>query len=76
MLRGLIFKFFFYIGTIFICLIFIPALILPRKIDLLGGRILGHWIKICMNIFLSVKVKVKGFDNIPQNTPFFIASLQ
>ena len=75
MLRGLIFKFFFYIGTIFICLIFIPALILPRKIDLLGGRILGHWIKICMNIFLSVKVKVKGFDNIPQNTPFFIASL-
>ncbi len=75
MFRGLIFKFFFYIGTIFICLIFIPALILPRRVDLLGGRILGHWIKICLNIFLSVKVQVKGVENIPQNAPFFIASL-
>ena len=75
MIRGLIFKLFFYIGTIGICLIFLPALILPRKIDLFGGKILGYWIKFCLYAFLSVKIKVKGIENIPKNSPFFIASL-
>ena len=75
MIRKIIFKFFFYIGTIFICIIFLPALILPQKIDLIGGRILGYWIKFCLSIFLSVKVEVKGVENIPKNSNFFIASL-
>ncbi len=75
MIRGLIFKFFFYIGTIFICLVFIPALFLPQKIDLIGGNILGKWIRFCLYTFLSVKVKIKGVENIPKNTPYFIASL-
>ncbi len=75
MIRGLIFKFFFYVGTIFICLIFIPALFLPQKIDLIGGKILGKWIRFCLYVFLSVKIKIKGVENIPKNTPYFIASL-
>ena len=75
MIRGIIFKFFFYFGVISICLIFIPALILPQKIDLLGGKILGYWIKFCLNLFLSVKIKVKGIENIPKDSSFFIASL-
>tara|TARA_B100002019_G_scaffold290654_1_gene308822 strand:+ start:1431 stop:2132 length:702 start_codon:yes stop_codon:yes gene_type:complete len=75
MIRGIIFKFFFYIGTIAICLIFLPALILPQKIDLLGGKILGHWIRFCLFCFLSVKIKVKGKENIPVNKNYFIASL-
>ena len=75
MIRGLIFKFFFYVGTIFICIIFIPALFLPQKIDLIGGNILGKWIRFCLYVFLSVKIKIKGVENIPKNTPYFIASL-
>ena len=75
MIREVIFKFFFYIGTIFICIIFLPALILPQKIVLIGGRILGYWIKFCLFFFLSVKVDVKGIENIPENSNFFIASL-
>ena len=52
MIRELIFKFFFYIGTIFICIIFLPAaLILPQKIILIGGKILGYWIKFCLYFF-------------------------
>ena len=51
------------------------TLILPKKIMLIGGKILGYWIRICLYIFLSVKVKVKGAENIPKNTAFFIASL-
>ena len=75
MIRGIIFKFFFYIGAICICIIFLPALILPQKIDLIGGKLLGHWIRFCLYFFLSVKVKVKGIENIPNNSNFFIASL-
>ena len=71
MIRGIIFKFFFYTGTILVCLIFLPALILPKKIDLIGGKILGHWIKICLYLFLSVKIKIKGIENIPKETSFF-----
>ena len=75
MIRGIIFKFFFYLGTILICVLFIPALILPQKIDLIAGKFLGHWIRFCLYIFLSVKIKIKGVENIPKNSDFFIASL-
>ena len=75
MIRGIIFKFFFYIGTISICIIFLPAIILPKKFILIGGKILGHWIKFCLYFFLSVKIEVKGLKNIPKNSNFFIASL-
>jgi len=75
MIRELIFKFFFYFGTIIICLFFIPALILPQKIVLIGGKLLGYWIKFCLNFFLTVKIRIKGQENIPQDSAFFIASL-
>ena len=75
MIRGLIFKFFFYTGTFLICIIFIPALILPTKIMLIGGKILGYWIKFCLFFFLSVNIKIIGKENIPTNKSFFIASL-
>ncbi len=75
MIRGIIFKFFFYLGTAIICIIFLPALVLPQRIDLFAGKILAHWIRFCLFAFLSVKVKVKGVENIPKDQPFFIASL-
>ncbi len=75
MIRNIIFKFFFYIGTIIISVIFLPALILPQKITLIGGKVLGYWIQLCLSLFLSVKIEVKGKENIPKNSNFFIASL-
>ncbi len=70
-----IFKFFFYCGTIFVSIIFLPALILPQKITLIGGKILGYWIQFCLYLFLSVKIEIRGKENIPKNKNFFIASL-
>ena len=72
MIRKIIFKFFFYTGVIVVFIIFLPALILPQKVVLVGGKILGYWIKFCLNLFLSVKVEVKGIENIPKNSNFFI----
>ena len=73
MIRSLIFKIFFYLGIILICLIFLPALLLPRKITLFGGKIMGYWSKICLKIFLSTKIIIKGKENLISEGKFFIA---
>ena len=73
MIRSLFFQILFYSGTIIICLIFIPGLILPQKIVLIGGKILGYWAKICLNFCLSTTVEIKGKENIIKNEKFFIA---
>ena len=73
MIRSLIFKIFFYLGIILICLIFLPSLLLPQKIVLFGGKIMGHWSKICLNIFLSTKIIIKGKENLISEDKFFIA---
>ena len=73
MIRSLIFKIFFYLGIILVCLIFLPSLLLPQKIVLFGGKIMGHWSKICLNIFLSTKIIIKGKENLISEGKFFIA---
>ena len=64
MIRSSIFKFFFYLGIIFISLIFLPALLMPPKVVLFGGKLMGYWSKVCLNIFLSTKIIIKGKENI------------
>ena len=73
MIRSLVFKIFFYLGIILICLIFLPSLLLPQKIVLFGGKIMGHWSKICLNLFLSTKIIIKGKENLISEGKFFIA---
>ena len=73
MLRNIFFKVFFFSGIIVICLIFLPALILPQKITLFGGKIMGYWSKICLRVFLSVKIHIVGSENIIKDKKFFIA---
>ena len=73
MIRNTIFKIFFFLGIIVICILFLPALILPQKITLIGGKIMGYWAKYCLKIFLSVKTNIVGEENIINNEKFFIA---
>ena len=74
MIKNFFFLFFFYLGTIFVCLFFLPALFLPQKFTLYGGKILGNWSKFCLEVFLSTKIIVKGKEKILNNEKFFIAS--
>jgi len=74
MMRNIFFSIFFYLGIILICIIFLPSLFLPQKIVLFGGKIMGHWAAICLKIFLSTKIIIKGKENIIKNDKFFIAS--
>ena len=73
MIRSLIFKFFFYLGIIFISVIFLPALLMPAKVVLFGGKLMGYWSRVCLNIFLSTKIVVKGKENLILKGKFFIA---
>ena len=73
MIRSFFFKIFFYFGIISICIIFLPSLFLPQKFALFGGKIMGHWAKYCLEIFLSTKIIIKGNENIIKNEKFFIA---
>ena len=74
MIRKFLFLFFFFLGIISISLLFLPALLMPSKIILFGGKIMGFWSGICLRIFLSTKIIIKGKENIIKNEKFFIAS--
>ena len=73
MTRNILFKIFFFSGIASICILFLPALVLPQKITLIGGKIMGQWTKFCLRIFLSVKTNIIGKENIINNEKFFIA---
>ena len=55
-------------------LLAIPALILPEKITLFFGKLLGHYVVFILKIFLNTKVEFKGIENIPKNEKYFVAS--
>ena len=74
MIRNFLFSIFFFLGIILISLIFIPSLFLPQKIVILGGKLMGYWSSFCLRLFLSVKIIIKGKENIILNKKFFIAS--
>jgi len=74
MIRNFIFSIFFFTGIIIISLIFLPAFFLPKKIVLLGGKLMGYWTSFCLKFFLSTKILIKGKENILNNKKFFIAA--
>ena len=74
MIKKFLFLFFFFLGIISISIIFLPGLIMPPKVVLFGGKLMGYWSGICLKIFLSTKITIKGKENIINNEKFFIAS--
>ena len=74
MIRNTLFSIFFFTGIIMISIIFLPSLVLPQKIVLFGGKLMGYWSAICLKLFLSTKITIKGKENIITNNKFFIAA--
>ena len=74
MFRNTIFSIFFFFGIILISLIFLPSLLMPQKVVIFGGKLMGYWSSFCLRFFLSTKITVKGLENINQNQKFFIAA--
>jgi len=74
MIRNILFSIIFFTGIIFISLVFLPSLFFPRKVVLYGGKLMGYWTGICLKFFLSVKIIVKGKENIIINNKYFVAA--
>lgn len=74
MIRNFLFSLFFFLGIVLISIIFLPAILLPKKIVLFGGKIMGFWTSLCLKIFLSTKIIIKGRENIIRGKKFFIAA--
>ena len=73
MTRKFLFLFLFFLGISVISILFLPSLLLPTKVVLFGGKIMGKWSSICLQVFLQTKIIVKGKENIIKNEKFFIA---
>ncbi len=74
MIRNATFVIFFFSGIIIISIIFLPSFLLPKKVVLFGGKLMGYWTGFCINFILSTKIEIKGRENIVQNKKFFIAA--
>ena len=74
MIRNFLFSILFFTGIIFISIIFLPSFFLPKKFVLIGGKLMGHWASFCLRFILSVKILIKGRENIINNEKFFIAA--
>ena len=74
MLKNFLFSIIFFIGIIFISIIFLPSFFLPKQIVLIGGKLMGYWASFCLRFILSVKIIIKGKENIIYNEKFFIAA--
>ena len=72
MIRNIIFLLVFYLGLIFFLILFIPALILPKYLVVLGGKILGYWTLFCLKFIMATKIEVKGMENILNNQKYFV----
>ena len=74
MIKSFLFSFFFFTGITLISLIFLPAIFLPNKVILFGGKLMGYWTSLCLQFFLATKIIIKGKENIIKDKKFFIAS--
>ena len=74
MIRNFLFSIFFFSGIILISILFLPTLLLPQKIVLFGGKLMGHWAGICLKVLMSTRIKVLGKENIINDNNFFIAA--
>jgi len=72
--RNILFSIFFFTGIVFISIVFLPSLLMPKKIVIIGGKFMGYWSSFCLKFFLSTKINIKGKENINKNQKFFVAA--
>ena len=73
MTRKFLFLLFFFFGISTISILFLPSILMPSKIVLFGGKLMGKWASFCLQIFLNTKIIIKGRENIIKGKKFFIA---
>jgi len=62
------------VGIAVVFIIALPTLLLPPKFTLLFGKFLGYYVIFILRFFLNTKVEIKGINNIPKVSKYFVAS--
>lgn len=74
LIRCLLFNIVFYGMTAILCVVFLPALILPRKYFIYTVQLYFYTISPIMRYILGLKLEVRGKENIPKEGSYIIAS--
>ncbi|WP_417316789.1 lysophospholipid acyltransferase family protein [Emcibacter sp.] len=65
-MRSGIFKFVFYTWSTLFCVLFLPALLLPRKFLVGGQGLWSHSVIFLTRVVGGIKLEIRGRENIPK----------
>jgi 1-acyl-sn-glycerol-3-phosphate acyltransferase len=73
-LRSVLFTVVFYIVTLFLFVVMIPTLFMPRKQALSFPIFWSKMAKVMLKLFCGIEVRVEGLENLPKQNGYIIAS--
>jgi 1-acyl-sn-glycerol-3-phosphate acyltransferase len=74
MIRSFLFACAFYAVTLIMCVLYLPTLLLPRKIHV---KITDTWVRVVAFLeddILNLKYRIEGQENIPKSGAFIVAA--
>lgn len=74
-LRSIIFNFFYIFGSLFLSILLLWALFLPKnKCAAVVGTIYGGYMGWIERNIMGLKLEIRGFENLPKDTPCIIVA--
>ena len=76
LIRSLIYAVWLFVGTTILALIYLPALLLPRKFIAQGIRLWGWYLRFGLRLICGVRVEVRGQQFAPKGPALIAAKHQ
>lgn len=73
-IRSTLFNICFFLVTLFCCILFLPALLLPRPVFLTAVRTWHYIVLILEYCILGLRFEIRGKEHVPQVGPFVVAA--
>lgn len=74
MCRSVLFTIVFYLITLFLFIVMLPTLFLPRKRALFFPIFWTRLSNFLLRVFCGVRIRVEGLENLPQQSGYIVAS--
>ena len=73
-IRSIVFDIVFYLVTLFLFIVMLPTLLLPRKKSLCFPILWCYISKVMLQFFCGIKMKIEGLENLPKKDGYIVAS--
>ncbi len=73
-IRSFLFTFVFYIGTLVLCILFIPTFLFTTKGSGCFPRFWSKSMRKVLKLICNVDVEIKGLENLPKEAGYIVAS--